>query len=179
MKQPRWVLNRTALAVHRRQLAEHGGPLEVNMPRLFVGLGWPKTVQAFSPQTTSVYDLAAAYTEGVLRTRPFAAGNEQVAFVLAKLFRILNGARHTTEQIDEVVMFRAFEIGAIDRAQYSRWMLMHSVASEAGTIVRIRRDPTGQVVGVGILKRGDTAPKSRRGPAQQNPEATILPLLRD
>ena len=67
MKRPTWLLNRAVLAAHRRQLAEHGGASGFDLVRLALALGWPKTVLAFTDAQVTLYDLAAAYSEALLR----------------------------------------------------------------------------------------------------------------
>ena len=171
-------MNRAALAAHRRLLAEHGGPTGVDLGRLCVALGWPKTVLAFAERGASVYDLAASYAEAVLRVRPFASGNERMAYLLALMFLTINGAALPASAQEKFAMFRTFELGVIDRPKWAQWMLLRTVAQGGGTVIGVRRNAQGKVTGVGLVKtRAAVAARQRRlrgGPLQNSPHIPML-----
>lgn len=179
MSRPHWILNRAALAAHRRQLAEHGGAPTVHLACLCIALGWPKTIMALSGSKVSVFDLAAGYAEGVLRVRPFGGANERMAFLLAMLFLTLNGVHLPATPAEQLAMFRAFEMGAIDRTKYAQWMLMRTVAQKGGTVVGVRRDAGGRVVGVGLLRAGAGASAVRRRMLALGRDRAAVPLLQN
>jgi prophage maintenance system killer protein len=147
-------MNRAALAAHRRLLAEHGGATGVDLGRLCVVLGWPKTVLAFAERGASVYELASSYAEAVLHLRPFASGNERMAYLFALMFLTINGAALPASAQEKVAMFRTFAMGVIDRAKWAQWMLLRTVAQGGGTAVGVRRNAQGKVTGVGLVKAG-------------------------
>lgn len=172
MSAPTWILNRTAVALHRRQLAEHGGAPGFDLVRLSMALGWAKTLAAWSVRRLSVHDLAAAYAEGVLRLRPFESGNERVAYLLAQTFLALNGAEPPPDRAEHLAVFVTFAARAIDRVQYAQWLTMRDLArrSRAATVVAVRRDAGGRVVGMGVWRAG-----ARRSPAHR--QDTAVPML--
>jgi death-on-curing protein len=174
MTSPVWVLNRVALAAHRRQLAEHGGAAGVDFPRLALALGWPRTVLAFADRRTSLFDLAAAYSEALLRLRPFASGNERMAWLLGRLFLTLNGVQAPAPMVEQLAMFAALRAGRIDRPRYARWMLMRRVVAAGGTVIGVARNREGQVVKVGVLRTGPIRRAGRNGAT-----APAVPLLHD
>jgi len=171
---PVWVLNRVALAAHRRQLAEHGGAAGVDYSLLALALGWPKTVLAFAERRISLFDLAAAYSEALLRLRPFASGNDRMAWLLGKLFLTLNGVQAPASIADQLAMFASLRAGTIDRPRYARWMLMRRVVAAGGAVVGVVRNREGRVVKVGVLRQ---APIRRAG--RNGSPAPAVPLLRD
>jgi len=176
MKRPRWILNRTALAAHRRLLAEYGGNTAVDMPLLLVAIGWPKTVLAFATGRVTAFELAAAYAEGILRARPFASANERMAHLLALLFLSLNDVEFPRCSTEQIAMLRAFELGAIDRIKYAQWMLMRAVAKEGSTVVSVRSDSRGRVLGVGLLKRGGM-PAAHHAVGQSSSSRPVTPPI--
>jgi death-on-curing protein len=167
-----WILNRVALALHRRQLAEHGGAPGFDLVRLSMALGWPKTVAILAEGRASANDLAAAYADGILRLRPFQSGNERTAYLLAHLFLALNGAQLPATRPERLAVFTALAGGALTRAQYAQWMAMRQFAdrSKAASVVGVRRDNKGRVVGVGVWRSG-----VKPGAGRSLPRATEAP----
>jgi death-on-curing protein len=169
MKRPAWLLNRTVLAAHRRQLAEHGGAPGVDLPRLALALGWPRTVLAFADGRVTPYDLAAAYSEALLRLRPFASGNERMAWLLCRLFLAVNGSP-LPAAAEHLPAFAALRRGAIGRDRYGHWLLARRPA--VGEVaVRVARDG-GRVLRIGVLRRAPAAAALPAAPVQ-------VPLLQD
>ena len=171
MKRPVWLLNRTVLAAHRRQLAEHGGAPGFDLPRLALALGWPKTVLAFADGRLTPYDLAAAYSEAVLRLRPFASGNERMAWLLGRLFLAVNGAP-LPAAAEQLAAFGALCRGVIGRGRYGHWLLARRPAVREVPL-RVTRD-AGRVLRIGVLRRAP-APASAMPTAAQ----AQVPLLQD
>jgi death-on-curing protein len=178
MRRPIWLLNRTVLAAHRRQLAEHGGASGVDLSRLALALGWPKTVLAFADSRVTVYDLAAAYSEALLRLRPFDSNNERLAYLLAKLFLSLNGAQMPAAPAEQVSMFHALRGGVIGRTRYAKWMLMRRLVQQGAAVIGVARDRSGRVLKVGVLRRSAARAPASGAPAAQAP-AAVVPMLHD
>lgn len=90
-QEPRWVGVQSALALHDRQLAEHGGPSGVrDAGALESALARPRNQWEYGEDDLSA--LAAAYAYGIARNHPFADGNKRIAWVVARLFLRKNGA---------------------------------------------------------------------------------------
>lgn len=99
MKEPVWIDERDALAVHDRLLALHGGAAGLLDHALL------KSALARPPQHHSyggppdVVELAAIYRAGIVRNHPFIDGNKRTGFVIGILFLELNGYRfHAGEE---------------------------------------------------------------------------------
>lgn len=179
MKRPTWLLNRAVLAAHRRQLAEHGGAPGADLPRLALALGWPKTVLAFADARLSLYDLAAAYSEALLRLRPFESNNERMAYLLAKLFLALNGAQLPAAAAEQMIMFRAFRAGTVGRARYAQWMLMRRLVPQGAAVIGVARDRSGRVLKVGVLRRAPARSAAGVAPLGGGAAPRIVPILQN
>lgn len=179
MKRPTWLLNRTMLAAHRRQLAEHGGAPGADLAQLALAMGWPKTVLAFADGRVSTYDLAAAYSEALLRLRPFESGNERMAYIAGRLFLAVNGAQMPASAAEQLAMFLALRAGSIDRARYARWMLMRRLVQRGAAVIGVARDPSGRVLKVGVLRRSETHASARGAPAARRTPALGVPILQN
>lgn len=92
MDEPLWISETLALAIHARQLAEHGGIDGVRDPGLLSSaLARPQHVFAYTKDTCDLATLAAAYAFGISRNHPFLDGNKRTAAVVFETFLELNG----------------------------------------------------------------------------------------
>ena len=80
--EPSWISLELTLAIHKRQLAEHGGIEGVRDEGLLSSaLAHPKHLLAYSKETPDVASFAAAYGFGIARNPPFLDGNRRTAYV--------------------------------------------------------------------------------------------------
>ena len=179
MKRPIWLLNRTVLAAHRRQTAEHGGAPGVDLPQLTLALGWPRTVLAFAEGRLPVFDLAAAYTEALLRLRPFESNNDRMAYLAGRLFLAVNGAQMPGAAAEQLAMFQALRAGAIGRARYAQWMLMRHLVQRGAAVIGVARDRSGRVLKVGVLRRRAAHRATATQPTATEAPRHIVPMLQD
>ena len=120
--EPEWLSLDIALAVHDRQLAEHGGPTGVrDQGMLESALARPLNQWTYGEDDLCA--LAAAYAYGIARNHPFTDGNKRTAWVFARLFLMLNGqALSFTPRmaIDVVLALAAGELGEDELADWFR-----------------------------------------------------------
>ncbi|MEP7221579.1 MAG: type II toxin-antitoxin system death-on-curing family toxin [Novosphingobium sp.] len=122
--EPVWLDAQVALAVHDRQLAEHGGIAGVRD-----GGALESTLARPINQWTYGEDdpcaLAAAFAFGVARNHPFADGNKRTAWVLARLFLALNGIRITFKADDAIRTVLALAAGELSEIELADWFRDH------------------------------------------------------
>ena len=120
--EPEWLSLDIALAVHDRQLAEHGGPTGVrDKGMLESALARPLNQWTYGEDDLCA--LAAAYAYGIARNNPFTDGNQRTAWVFARLFLMLNGQTlsFTPRMAIEVVLaLAAEELGEDELADWFR-----------------------------------------------------------
>lgn len=120
--EPVWIETELALAIHDRQLAEHGGPVGVrDVSALESALARPRHQWTYGEADCCA--LAAAYAYGVARNHPFTDGNKRTAWVLARLFLTLNDisiAFRPGEAIDAVLQLAAGELSEKELAEWFR-----------------------------------------------------------
>jgi death-on-curing protein len=93
MREPVWVDEREALAIHDRMLVLHGGASGVRDAGLVLSaLARPRQHFACSAYVDLVM-LASVYTAGIVRNHPFVDGNKRTGFIVGVLFLELNGFR--------------------------------------------------------------------------------------
>ena len=121
-KEPQWLSLDIALAVHDRQLAEHGGPSGVrDAGMLESALSRPLNQWTYGEDDLCA--LAAAYAFGIARNHPFTDGNKRTAWVFARVFLKLNGqnlAFTPREAIDCVLALAAGELSEDALADWFR-----------------------------------------------------------
>ncbi len=118
--EPLWIEAELALAIHDRQLAEHGGPIGVrDAAALKSALDRPRNQWVYGE--TDLYALAAAYAFGVARNHPFVDGNKRTAWVLARLFLALNGVSIVFTPEEAVTMVLRLAAGKQSEGDVANW----------------------------------------------------------
>ena len=122
--EPEWLSLDIALAVHDRQLAEHGGPTGVrDQGMLESALARPLNQWTYGEDDLCA--LAAAYAYGIARNHPFTDGDKRTAWVFARLFLVLNGQTlsFTPRMAIEVVL--ALAAGELGENELADWFRQH------------------------------------------------------
>lgn len=118
--EPVWIETELALAIHDRQLAEHGGPIGVRDPAaLESALARPRNRWTYGE--TDFSSLAAAYAFGVARNHPFTDGNKRTAWVLARLFLALNKVEIAFAPKEVLRLILALASGSLTEAEVAGW----------------------------------------------------------
>lgn len=118
--EPVWIEAEIALAVHDRQLSEHGGPVGLRDAAMFESaLVRPRNQWAYG--VDDLCALAAAYAFGVARNHAFVDGNKRTAWVLARLFLGLNGVRLQFDPMDAVNRMLALAAGELSEDELAGW----------------------------------------------------------
>lgn len=119
-REPEWLPIDLALAVHDRQLAEHGGPVGVrNAAGLDSALARPINQWAYGENDLCA--LAAAYAYGIARNHPFTDGNKRTAWVFARLFLRLNGQTIAFSARDAIAAMQSLAAGELSEGELADW----------------------------------------------------------
>ncbi|NOY00005.1 MAG: type II toxin-antitoxin system death-on-curing family toxin [Verrucomicrobia bacterium] len=121
MKEPRWVLGETVKALHDRLLAEFGGLSGIRDEGLLESaLARPLQLNSFGDP--DLFELAAAYAQGLVRNHPFLDGNKRIGFTTAVLFLELNGRRFIASEADATVKTLGLAAREIEEEDYAKWL---------------------------------------------------------
>jgi death-on-curing protein len=121
---PVWLEAEVSLAIHDRQLAEHGGGAGVrDAGALESALARPINRWAYGDDDLCA--LAAAYAFGVARNHPFVDGNKRTAWVLARLFLRLNDVAISFEPEDAIRAMLALAAGELSEDELADWFRQH------------------------------------------------------
>ena len=126
MKEPVWIDERDALALHDRLLALHGGAAGLRDDGLLKSaLARPQQHSAYA-ESPDIVDMAAAYTWGIVRNHPFVDGNKRTGFVVGILFLELNGYRFNASEEDAAEMVLELASGNLNEAGYIAFLRAHA-----------------------------------------------------
>jgi death-on-curing protein len=121
MKEPRWLLEQTIVAIHSVVLEEHGGAPGIrDEDMLSSALNRPKDKYSYD-KDCNIYELAAAYSFGIAKNHPFVDGNKRVAFLAGTLFLELNGYSFMADESDAAFVFERLAEGKIREASLATW----------------------------------------------------------
>lgn len=113
-KEPVWVDMDLALAIHRRQLAEHGGLDGVrDEGSLRSALARAQMAWNYGDPKPTLAQMAAKYAHGLALNHPFLDGNKRTAAVVMETFLILNGQLLTLDNARLVHIILALAAGEL------------------------------------------------------------------
>ncbi len=108
------------MAVHDRQLAEHGGPEGLRDPDgLESALMRPQNLAAYEQPDAAA--LAASSAFGIARNHGFVDGNKRTAWVIARLFLADNGFRLKFDPFDAIRTVEDLAAGKLSEEQLADW----------------------------------------------------------
>jgi death-on-curing protein len=84
-------------------------------------LARPQQLEAYG-ETVDAFDLAAAYTTGLVKNHPFIDGNKRTGFVVAILFLELNGARFAASEETATQAILGLAAGTLDQSGYAAFL---------------------------------------------------------
>jgi len=122
VKDPVWIDERDALALHDHLLALHGGAAGLRDDALLKSaLARPQQHYAYA-ESPDIIDMAAVYTAGIVRNHPFVDGNKRTGFVVGILFLELNGYRLAASEEAAAQAVLELAAGNLDEAIYSAFL---------------------------------------------------------
>ncbi len=118
-----WIEKSLALAIHDRQLAEHGGIAGVrDEGMLESALARPQQRHAYGNPPPDLADLAATLAFGIARNHPFLDGNKRTAAVACETFILLNNATLEAEDHELYPAYLSLAEGALDEDGFAAWL---------------------------------------------------------
>lgn len=118
-----WIERALALAIHDRQLAEHGGSTGVrDEGMLESALARPQQRYAYGDPPPDLADLAASLAFGLTRNHPFVDGNKRTAAVACEVFILLNDGSLEAEDHELYPVYLQLAEGSLDEAGFTAWL---------------------------------------------------------
>lgn len=118
-----WLGKALVIAIHDRQVAEHGGLPGVRDEGLLESaLGRPQQLHAYGDPPPDLADLAAALAFGLARNHPFSDGNKRTAAVCCETFLALNSATLEAADTELFVQYLALAEGKLREPEFAAWL---------------------------------------------------------
>jgi death-on-curing protein len=118
-----WISRALTLAIHERQLAEHGGGSGVRDETLLESaLARPQQLFAYGDPPPDIADLAASLAFGLARNHPFVDGNKRTAAVACETFLMLNDMRLEADDLELYPQYIGLAEGNLDEKAFADWL---------------------------------------------------------
>lgn len=125
---PKWITPAIVLAIHERQLAEHGGQSGLRDEGLLLSaLARPEQLHSYGQPPPDLCALATAYAHGIAKNHPFLDGNKRTAFVTYRLFLKWNGLDLQATREERYLTMLALAAGEIPEDDFAQWLREHTV----------------------------------------------------
>ena len=126
MADPRWLSKKLVQVLHAESLSRFGGAPGVRDEGLLESaLDRPRNLLSYGDDP-SLFDLAAAYTEGLLKNHPFVDGNKRAGLLAARAFLFQNGFRLDPPEAETVHVIEGVAAGEIKAEELSNWLKANS-----------------------------------------------------
>ena len=120
---PVWISEELVIAVHARQITEHGGSAGIRDKSLLKSaLARPQQLYAYGDPSPDIAALAASLAYGIARDHPFVDGNKRTAAVLCELFITVNGMSLEASDQEMLSVFLALAEGSLNENQLANWI---------------------------------------------------------
>ena len=128
MREPLWISEAIARAIHADQSAQHGGSPGIRDENLLsASLARPRHLFVYGQPT--LFDVAAAYGYGLAKNHPFIDGNKRVAFAVMATFLEVNGCSLDVPEMDVVVMMERLATDQESQNAIAKWLEANVVTS--------------------------------------------------
>lgn len=118
-----WLSKPLVLALHDRQLAEHGGTEGLRDEGLLESaLARPQQTYAYDDPPPDMAALAASLAYGLARNHPFVDGNKRTAAVACETFVELNGLRLEASDVELFPQYIALAEGLVQAEEFAEWL---------------------------------------------------------
>ena len=118
-----WIDRRLALAIHERQMAEHGGGAGIRDEGLLEStLAKPQPLFAYGDPPPDLAALAASLAFGLARNHPFVDGNKRTAHVAYRVFLALNDAELEAGNEEKYLQMLSLAEGSLTEGEFADWL---------------------------------------------------------
>lgn len=121
MTKTKWLRLDSVQSIHDLQLVAHGGREGVrDVGLLESALARPAHQAAYG--TPDLFDLAAAYTFGIVNNHPFIDGNKRTGFLATYTFLSINGWRLNAPEADAYVAVISLTQKEMTESAFAAWL---------------------------------------------------------
>lgn len=120
-----WILKEAVLAIHGRQIAEHGGSDGLRDEGLLLSaLARPGNFLEYG-EDVDIAALGASYAYGIAKNHPFIDGNKRTALVVMRTFLASNDIDFVASREEKYRAFLELPEGKLSEEDLSNWIRKH------------------------------------------------------
>lgn len=121
MNEPVWLLESAVLIAHESTIALHGGSPGIRDSGLLESaLARPRNLYEYGE--ADIFDLAAAYTAGIVKNHPFVDGNKRTGFLAGAAFMEINGCRFSASEAGATQVIMGLAAGNLTEHQLADFL---------------------------------------------------------
>ena len=121
MKEPVWIRHQSVLAIHDVLLAEFGGAPGIRDESLLES-ALARPLNLWSYEKPSLFQLAAAYTHGIVKNHPFMDGNKRTGYVIGGTFLERNGQNLNTSEEEATAAITDLASSQLTEEGFTLWL---------------------------------------------------------
>lgn len=122
MNEPVWLILEAVYAIHKAQIAEHGGSDGARDDGLLLSaLARPVNLFAYG-ENVDYAALAASSAFGIAKNHPFIDGNKRTALVAMRTFLAMNDCNFVASSDEKYTMILRLAEGDLDEAELGEWI---------------------------------------------------------
>ena len=124
--EPNWLSLADLVAIHNRQLAEHGGGEGLRDQGLLdSALACPRFTWQYADPPPDLATLGAALAFGIITNHPFVDGNKRTGYVAWRLFLLINGSDIVANADEKYLTFYTVAAGELAETELADWIRRH------------------------------------------------------
>jgi len=131
MSDPQWLTKKLVQALHAESLSRFGGDPGVRDEGLLESaLDRPRNLLSYGDDP-SLFDLAAAYIQGLIKNHPSVDGNKRAGLLAARAFLFQNGYYLHPPEAETVHVIEGVAAGEVKAEALSNWLKAQSTTRRA------------------------------------------------
>ena len=121
MNKPAWILHQAVLAIHDALLAEFGGAPGIRDKSLLES-ALPRPLTLWSYEKPTLFQLAAAYTHGIVKNHPFVDGNKRTGYLIGGIFLERNDHTLKASEVEATAAIMNLASNQITEEDVALWL---------------------------------------------------------
>jgi len=131
MKEPNWLSKEIIYAIHGLSVARFGGADGVRDAHAFeISLSRPLQHYSYGDPAPSIFELAAIYCSGVVKSHLFIDGNKRTGFLAAYTFLGINGYQLIAFEEEAAIQILALADSRLSDGDLTAWLEANCSSTE-------------------------------------------------
>ena len=123
MSTPHWLSPESIHAIHNLSIARFGGGDGLRDEKAFeISLNRPLQHYSYGDPPPSIFELAAIYCSGIVKSHPFIDGNKRTGFMAAYTFLGINGYQLEASEEEAALQILALADCQLSDEELTQWL---------------------------------------------------------